>query len=208
MTVIGLLRLAVSAYCTRASSEEERHLLANATRHKACTDILTMVGLGGFSMPDTSSAKRFDTLEEKLDQLSESVDARFGQMDKRFEQVDGRFEQVDGRFEQVDARFEQVDARFEQVDARFGQVDARFGQLDERLAAIDRQFEAIHKEFREVQGHFVEQREYTEFAYERLDRRLTQGFSRLERRLDQVIDAQSRPGTATQPRSRPSKRRR
>jgi chromosome segregation ATPase len=194
MTVIGLLRLAVSAYCTRASSEEERHLLANATRHKACTDILTMVGLGGFSMPDTSSAKRFDTLEEKLDQLSESVDARFGQMDKRFEQVDGRFEQVD--------------ARFRQVDARFVQVDARFGQVDERLAAIDKQFEAIHKEFREVQGHFVEQREYTEFAYERLDRRLTQGFSRLERRLDQVIDAQSRPGTATQPRSRPSKRRR
>ena len=194
MTVIGLLRLAVSAYCTRASSEEERHLLANATPHKACTDISTMVGLGGFSMPDTSSAKRFDTLEEKLDQLSESVDARFGQMDKRFEQVDGRFEQVD--------------ARFRQVDARFVQVDARFGQVDERLAAIDKQFEAIHKEFREVQEHFVEQREYTEFAYERLHRRLTQGFSRLERKLDQVIDAQSRPGTTTQPRSRPSKRRR
>jgi len=56
---------------------------------------------------------------------------------------------------------------------RFEQVDRR---LDESFAAITQQF--------------VEQRAYTDFAYERLDRAdqsLNAGITRLERKLDRIL---------------------
>ena len=99
-------------------------------------------------------------------------------------------------------RFDRVEKKLDDLSAS---VDARFASVDKRFDEMRQEFQ---NEFRDVQEHFVEQRQYTEFAYGRLDRRMTEGFSRLERKLDQVIDAQSRPGTATQPRPRPSKRRR
>ncbi|HEU4938441.1 MAG TPA: hypothetical protein VFT39_18440 [Vicinamibacterales bacterium] len=57
--------------------------------------------------------------------------------------------------------------------ARFERVDRR---LDESFAAITQQF--------------VEQRAYTDFAYERLDRAdqtLSAGITRLERKLDRIL---------------------
>jgi hypothetical protein len=100
--------------------------------------------------------------------------------------VDARFEAVDKRFEAVDKRFEAVDKRFEAVDARFDQVDARFDQVDAR--------------FDEVTFALVEQRQYTDAAFERLHGEMTAGFrtvtgdfGRLERKLDQVIDRLTRP---------------
>jgi hypothetical protein len=57
--------------------------------------------------------------------------------------------------------------------ARFEQIDRR---LDESFAAITQQF--------------VEQRAYTDFAYERLDRAdhsLSAGITRLERKLDRIL---------------------
>jgi len=128
-------------------------------------DVTTMVDSPkGSAMGDRIDdlSERVQTVEEKLDRLSGSVDQRFGQIDERFEQVDRRFEQVDRRFEQIDRRFEQVDRRFEQVDRRFDQIDAAI----------------------------VEQRQYTEFAYARLETKMDAGFSRVERKLDQFIDVQ------------------
>lgn len=72
------------------------------------------------------------------------------------------------------ARFEQgiADLRAEMI-ARFERIDRR---LDESFAAITQQF--------------VEQRAYTDFSYERLDRAdqsLSAGISRLERKLDRIL---------------------
>jgi chromosome segregation ATPase len=127
--------------------------------------------------------QRVDVIEHKLDALSVSVDKRFDEVDRRFEQIDKRFEQIDKRFEQVDKRFEQVDKRFEQVDKRF----------DEVTVAI------------------VEQREYTEFAFDRLRTEMVSRFDaleqrvatreqleRLERKFDRFVASQSR-----RPRRRP-----
>ena len=56
----------------------------------------------------------------------------------------------------VDHRFDQVDKRFEQVDQRFDAMDRR---IDEpALSAVDE--------------HFVEQRRYTEFAFEAVNNRI------------------------------------
>jgi chromosome segregation ATPase len=119
---------------------------------------------------------RVRAIERKIDRLSASVDERFEQVDRRFEQIDHRFEQIDRRFEEIDRRFEQVDRRFEQVDRRFEQVDHRFEQVDRRFDGIE--------------SALIEQREYTEFAFERLDRKMDAGFARLERKVDRILDLQ------------------
>lgn len=60
-------------------------------------------------------------------------------------------------------------------------------KLDALSASVDRRFEQVDRRFDQVDEHFAEQRRYTEFAYERLDQRLTRlertmiaGFDRLE----------------------------
>jgi hypothetical protein len=78
--------------------------------------------------------------------------------------------------------------------------------LPERVDRIERKLDAlsssVDRRFDEVSEHFVEQRQYTEFAFERLDQKMTvrfdrlEGtmtarFERLERKLDQFIDGQS-----------------
>lgn len=53
-------------------------------------------------------------------------------------------------------------------------------KLDALSESVDRRFEEVDKRFDEVSEHFVEQREYTEFAFERLRTEMVEGFTRLE----------------------------
>ncbi len=73
----------------------------------------------------------------------------------------------------------------EKLDALSGSIESRFDTVDERFNASDLAF--------------VEQREYTEFAFDRLRTEMLSGFDRMDarfnrvdRRLDQFIDTQSR----------------
>ena len=116
---------------------------------------------------------------------------------------------------------------------RVVRIEKKFDALS---VSVDERFNNVDKRFDEVRDHFVEQREYIEFAYDRLDRRIseglarveqrtadgfatadqriselkrevTEGLSRVERKLDQFIESQSRSKVTTR-RARPSKRRR
>jgi hypothetical protein len=72
-----------------------------------------------------------------------------------------------------DHRMDGIGELRDEMIARFERLDRR---LDESLAAITQQF--------------VEQRAYTDFAYERLDRAdqsLSAGITRLERKLDRIL---------------------
>jgi uncharacterized coiled-coil protein SlyX len=84
---------------------------------------------------------------------------------------------------------EKVTALSADVDARFADVDARFADVDARFAGVDKRFD-------EVSEAFVEQRKYTEFAFERLKTDLTtemkSGFGRLDRKLDRVLETLTR----------------
>ena len=112
------------------------------------------------------------TLGDAIRSLAASTDEQFAAVASRFDAVDKRFDAVDKRFEEVDKRFEEVDKRFEEVDKRFEEIDKRFDAVSEA---------------------FVEQRQYTEFAFEKLKQELTAemrgGFGRLDRKLDRVLDA-------------------
>jgi predicted nucleic acid-binding Zn-ribbon protein len=112
---------------------------------------------------------------------------------------------------------ERADRIEKKLDALSASVDARFEQVEKRFEQIDRRFNDVDRQFLEVRDHFVEQRQYIEFACDRLSKRidnseqkLTEGLSRVERKLDQFIESQSRPRSSgtTSRRLRPSKRRR
>lgn len=115
-------------------------------------------------MPDEKPvAETLETIGEKLTALSGSV------------------ETID---EKLTALSASVDARFADVDARFADVDARFADVDARFADVGTRFDAVSEAF-------VEQRKYTEFAFEQLKTELTtemkSGFGRLDRKLDRVL---------------------
>jgi hypothetical protein len=72
------------------------------------------------------------------------------------------------------------------MDANRSGPTALERKLDALSASIDRRFDAVDKPFEAVIAAIVEQRQYTEFAFGRLDTRL----ERVERKLDQFIDVQ------------------
>ena len=62
--------------------------------------------------------------------------------------------------------------------------------LSERVERIEQK---LDKQFTEVKEHFVEQRKYIEFAYDKLDKRIDgldermdEGFARLDQRIDRL----------------------
>src|SRR5262245_6434677 len=67
--------------------------------------------------------------------------------------------------------------RIEQkLDALSKSVDALSDSVDKRFADVDKRFD-------EVSEHFTEQRQYTEFAFDKLRGEMTEGFTRLERSI-------------------------
>lgn len=74
----------------------------------------------------------------------------------------------------VDALTQKVDDIGRKVDTLSATVDTRFADVDLRLADIDE--------------HFVEQRQYTEFAFDALRAEMHAGFQRVDRRFDRIED--------------------
>ena len=92
-------------------------------------------------------------MADAMDALPRRVAAIEVKLDDLARSVDARFDAVDARFDAVDARFDAVDARFDAVDAR---IDARFDEVTTAL---------------------VGQREYTDFAFDRLRTEMHAGFA-------------------------------
>jgi tetrahydromethanopterin S-methyltransferase subunit G len=76
----------------------------------------------------------------------------------------------------------------QKLDALSVSVDKRFDSVDQRFHAVDKRFDAVDKQFETVTVAIVEQRQYTEFAFGRVETRL----DRIERKLDQFIDTQTK----------------
>jgi outer membrane murein-binding lipoprotein Lpp len=102
------------------------------------------------------------------------------------EDLVGRVPLLEMKVDDLSASLDRLSAS---VDARFDRVDARFDQVDRRFEAVD--------------AAFLEQRQYTEFGYMRLEATMNAGFGsltaevrtfasrfdRFERKLDQFIDS-------------------
>ena len=119
-------------------------------------------------------------LSERLERIEQKLDQQFSETQEHFVEQRKYIEFV---YERLAKRMDGQDKRFEGVDKRFEGLDKRFESLDKRFEGLDERLTG-------------------------LDNRMIDGFSRLERKFDQVIDARSRPTGATTRRARPSKRRR
>ena len=71
---------------------------------------------------------------------------------------------------------ERVDVIDRKLDTLTASVDRRF---DELTASVDRRFD-------EVTAALVEQRQYTEFAFTRLEKRMLDGFAGIDSRFDRM----------------------
>lgn len=99
---------------------------------------------------------------------------------------------------------------------RVERIEHKVDVLSTRVDALS---QSVDKRFDEVSEHFVEQREYTEFGFERLRKEMvagftrlevviatnTRGFGRLERKLDQFIAAYEPPPRGRRARRTPKK---
>ena len=88
--------------------------------------------------------ERLTSVESKVDSLAVTVDA----VDKKVDAVDKKVDAVDRKVDAVDRKVDAVDKK---VDLLAATVDERFAEVAEAL---------------------VEQRRYTDFAYERLDAKI------------------------------------
>ena len=104
----------------------------------------------------------------------------------------------------------------DRIDDPGQRVDALETRLDHLSASVDRRFDTVDRRFDAVDAGFLEQRQYTEFAFEKLERTVnarfdqvdarfagvdtrlagvevevrvvSSGLGRVERKLDQLID--------------------
>ena len=78
----------------------------------------------------------------------------------------------------------------DKIDDVANRVQTVEEKLDHLAASVDERFEQVDRRFDQIDAAIIEQRQYTEFAYSRLENRMDVGFGRIERKLDQFIDVQ------------------
>jgi len=111
---------------------------------------------------------RVQVVEVKVDGVSSTV----GQLSTK---VDGLTTRVDGlttTVGQLSTSFDGLTTRVDGLTTTVGHLKTTVNELSTAMAS-----------------GFVEQREYTEFSHARLEAKMDAGFARLDRKLDQLIDA-------------------
>jgi len=111
---------------------------------------------------------RVQVVEVKVDGLSSTV----GQLSTK---VDGLTTRVDGlttTVGQLSTSFDGLTTRVDGLTTTVGHLKTTVNELSTAMAS-----------------GFVEQREYTEFSHARLEAKMDVGFARVDRKLDQLIDA-------------------
>jgi outer membrane murein-binding lipoprotein Lpp len=93
-------------------------------------------------------------------------------------------------------RIDHLTERVQVVEVKVDRLSSTVGQLSTRVDGLTT---TVNDLSTAVAAGFVEQREYTEFSHARLEAKMDAGFARIDRKLDQLIDAQH-------PRSKPNRR--
>ena len=117
-------------------------------------------------------------MADRIDHLTERVQVVEVKVDRLSSTVGQLSTRVDGLMTSVDRLTTSVDG----LTTTVGQLSTTASELSTAM----------------VSG-FVEQREYTEFSHARLEAKMDAGFAGVDRKLDQLIDAQ-------RPRPKPNRR--
>src|SRR5258705_8925737 len=111
------------------------------------------------------------------------VDSRKGGvMADRIDHLTERVQVVEVKVDRLSSTVGQLSTRVDGLTTTVGQLSTTVDELSTAMAA-----------------GFVEQREYTEVSHARLEAKMDAGFARVDRKLDQLIDAH-------RPRPKPKRR--
>ena len=125
---------------------------------------------------------RVQAVEVKVDGLSSTV----GQLSTK---VDGLTTRVDGlttTVGQLSTSFDGLTARVDGLTTTVVQLSTRVDGLTTTTGHLT---STVNELATAMAAGFVEQREYTEFSHARLEAKMDVGFARVDRKLDQLIDA-------------------
>jgi hypothetical protein len=75
----------------------------------------------------------------------------------------------------------------ERADNLVGRVEAVERRLDDLAVSVQVGFERVDQRFDDVAGSLVEQRQYTEYAYDQLVARMDAGFARLDGKIEKGL---------------------
>ena len=117
-------------------------------------------------------------MADRIDHLTERVQVVEVKVDRLSSTVGQLSTRVDGLMTSVDRLTTSVDG----LTTTVGQLSTTVTELSTAMVA-----------------GFIEQREYTEFSHARLEAKMDAGFARVDRKLDQLIDAH-------RPRPKPKRR--
>ena len=100
-------------------------------------------------------------------------------------------------------RIDHLTERVQVVEVKVDRLSSTVVQLTTSVDGLSTRVDGLTTTVSELStsmvAGFVEQRQYTEFSYARLEAKMDAGFARVDRKLDQIIDAQ-------RPRPKPKRR--
>ena len=112
--------------------------------------------------------ERVQAVEVKVDRVSSTV----GELSTRVDGLTTTVVQLSTRVDGLTTTVVQLSTRVDGLTTTTGHLTSTVNELATAMAA-----------------GFVEQREYTEFSHARLEAKMDVGFARVDRKLDQLIDA-------------------
>ena len=90
------------------------------------------------------------------------------------------------RIDHLTERVQVVEVKVDQLSSTVGQLSTR---VDGLTTTVGHLTTTVNELSTAMAAGFVEQREYTEFSHARLEAKMDAGFARVDRKLDQLIDA-------------------
>ena len=84
-------------------------------------------------------------------------------------------------------RIDHLTERVQVVEVKVDRLSSSVAQL---TTSVDGLTTTVNELSTAMVAGFIEQRQYTEFSHARLETKMDAGFARVDRKLDQLIDAQ------------------
>jgi len=122
------------------------------------------------------------------------VDSRKGGvMADRIDHLTERVQVVEVKVDQLSTTVGQLSTRVDRLSTTVGQLSTRVDGLSSTVGQLTTGVDGLTTTVSELStamvAGFIEQREYTEFSHARLEAKMDAGFARVDRKLDQLIDA-------------------
>ena len=151
--------------------------------------------------PSLANQQSDRTARSMLVAFATMVDSRKGRaMADRIDHLTERVQIVEEKVDRLSSTVGQLSTRVDGLTTTVGELTTTVGGLTTTVGGLTTTVggltttvggltTALNEQSTAMAAGFVEQREYTEFSHARLEAKMDAGFARVDRKLDQLIDA-------------------